>query len=685
MRLRHLLPISLFFLLLGLVPGRAGAVAAVWSVGTARCMGASAPPPVARPRPNRYRQDTTLLRIHRLQDARAAPALLAFLTHPNPAYRAEAADAFASVQAPAARGSLEKLLAADPAPLVRRAAARALGLLADTLAQPAILAAARAEADPMVRATVLEGLGRVATSIGGGLRYLAEEALPLDTVARAGWAWGLTRAGLRGVVNDEAVARAVQLLGAEQPLAVRLAAAHLLARTPRLDLTSHGPAVLTALRIDPNRDVRIALTGTLGRIASPPATAATLNLLRAAPDAHVRLAALRAAGKLRYEQVKESAWGALADADPLVALSAAEYFLQNAPADEAAAMFRHRGAHHPDPQTQATLFATALKLSAAHADAGPGIIQEITTRLQAASTDTRRAFWLRALGQSPAGYELLVRETLTPPLRPIIATAGLEALIALRGRPDFPVGQRAAFAATLRQAVETGDVALVGLAAGALRDPALNLRADFPELGFLTAARQRLVLPRDVETAQELDQALAYLEGKPAPPPITPSAADLRAQLAAHPTDWKRVLKLPAGQLVTVSTNRGAFTLELLVEAAPAAAASFAGLVERKFYDGQLFHRVVPNFVAQGGDPRGDGWGGLDYTLRSELADESFSTGAVGLASAGLNTESCQWFVMHCPAPHLDGRYTLFARVRAGQVVVDALRVGDVIEKVRLQ
>ena len=57
----------------------------------------------------------------------------------------------------------------------------------------------------------------------------------------------------------------------------------------------------------------------------------------------------------------------------------------------------------------------------------------------------------------------------------------------------------------------------------------------------------------------------------------------------------------------------------------------------------------------------------------------------VGLASAGLNTESCQWFVMHCPAPHLDGRYTLFARVRAGQEVVDALRVGDVIEKVRLK
>lgn len=676
MRFRRLPLVSPFLLLLtallSLGPGRAAA----WP---------DSPPPAVKPHPNRFRQDTTLLRIHRLQDARATAPLLAFLKHQNPAYRAEAADAFASGQTPAARAPLEKLLATDPAPLVRRAAARALGFMADTLAQPAVLAAARVEADPAARATILESLGRLATASGGGLRLLAEDPLPTDPVVRAGWAWGLTRAGLRGVVNDVAVGRAVLLLRPEQPAGVRLAAAHLLVRTPRLDLTQHGAALLTAVRTDSLRDVRIALAGALGRVASPAATAATLNLLRAAPDAHVRLAALRAAAKLRYEQVKESAWGALADPDALVALSASEYFLANAPADETAAMFRHRGARHPDPQTQATLLATALRLSVAQPDAVQGILQDITTRLQAAPTDTRRAFWVRALGQNPAGYDLIVRETFTQPLRPVVATAGLETLFALRGRPDFPATHRAAFASTLRQAVETGDVALVGLAAGALRDPALKLRADFPDFTFLRTARERLTLPRDVETAQELDQTIAHLEGKPAPRPTLPSEADLRTQLTAHPTDWKRVQKLPAGQLVTVNTTRGAFLLELLVDAAPAAAAAFAELVEHKFYDGQLFHRVVPNFVAQGGDPRGDGWGGLDYTLRSELADESFTTGAVGLASSGLNTESCQWFVMHCPAPHLDGRYTLFARVREGQAVVDQLRVGDVIEKVRLK
>jgi cyclophilin family peptidyl-prolyl cis-trans isomerase/HEAT repeat protein len=628
--------------------------------------------------PNRFRRDTVLLRIHRLQDARATPALLQFLQNANPAYRAEAASAFASVQAPAAREPLSKLLAADATPAVRQAAARALGLLADTLAQASLLTAAQREQDPAARAAALQSLGRVATVLGGGLRYLTEESLPADEVARTGWAWGLFRAAQRGVVNDEAVARAVALLRADQPPGVRLAAASLLARTPRLDLTQHGPHILTALRTDSVRDVRIALAGALGRIASPPAAAATLGLIRAAPDAHVRLAALRAASKLRYEQVKEAAWGALADPSPHVALTAAEYFLQNAPADEVAAMFRQRAARHAEPQVQAVLLATALKLAANQPDLAQGVFQDLTQRYQQAPSDTYKSFYLRALGQSPLALELLARETFAQPLRPIIATAGMETLVALRGRADFPASQQAAFVALLRQAIASGDVALVGTAAGALRDPALNFRSQLSDLGFLREARQRLQLPRDIETAQEVDQTLAFLESKPYVRPATTAPA-------GPPTDWARVLKMPVGQLVTVTTNRGVFTMELLVEQAPAAIATIARLIQEKFYDGKPFHRVVPNFVAQGGDPRGDGWGGLDYTLRSELADESFTTGAVGLASAGLNTESCQWFVMHCPAPHLDGRYTLFARIHSGQEVVDRLMVGDVIEKMRLK
>ena len=89
---------------------------------------------------------------------------------------------------------------------------------------------------------------------------------------------------------------------------------------------------------------------------------------------------------------------------------------------------------------------------------------------------------------------------------------------------------------------------------------------------------------------------------------------------------------------------------------------------------GRPSHRVVPNFVAQGGCPRGDGFGSLPYTIRSEFAPIHYGTGSVGVASAGAHTESCQWFITHSPTPRLDGRYTIFAEVIRGMEVVQTNR-----------
>jgi len=110
---------------------------------------------------------------------------------------------------------------------------------------------------------------------------------------------------------------------------------------------------------------------------------------------------------------------------------------------------------------------------------------------------------------------------------------------------------------------------------------------------------------------------------------------------------------------------------------------SILRLVRGGFYRGLTFHRVVPNFVVQGGDPRGDGWGGPGYTLRSEFSTVRYGRGTVGMASAGKDTEGSQFFITHSPQPHLDGRYTVVGRVLRGMDVVDALRVGDRIVDAR--
>jgi cyclophilin family peptidyl-prolyl cis-trans isomerase len=129
---------------------------------------------------------------------------------------------------------------------------------------------------------------------------------------------------------------------------------------------------------------------------------------------------------------------------------------------------------------------------------------------------------------------------------------------------------------------------------------------------------------------------------------------------------------------VVLKTSRGEITLEMLAEA-PVTAANFVRLVKQGFYRGKTFHRVVPNFVVQGGDPRGDGYGGPGYLIRDELTPLRHSRGIVGMATAGKDTGGSQFFINLSPNPHLDGRYTIFAEVTKGMETVDKLEVGDLI------
>jgi len=133
-----------------------------------------------------------------------------------------------------------------------------------------------------------------------------------------------------------------------------------------------------------------------------------------------------------------------------------------------------------------------------------------------------------------------------------------------------------------------------------------------------------------------------------------------------------------------IHTSRGQIELLLDVIESPLATASFVELARRGYYDGLDFHRVVQGFVAQGGCPRGDGYGGPGYLLRSEIGQRPFGRGAVGLALAGPDTGGGQFFITQFPAPRLDGRFPLFGQVTRGLEVVDALRPGDRIERVEI-
>lgn len=135
-----------------------------------------------------------------------------------------------------------------------------------------------------------------------------------------------------------------------------------------------------------------------------------------------------------------------------------------------------------------------------------------------------------------------------------------------------------------------------------------------------------------------------------------------------------------------IDTDRGAIRLELFDDKAPKTVANFAKLAGDGFYDGLSFHRVIDNFMIQGGCPEGTGTGGPGYTFEDEFhADlRHESPGVLSMANAGPNTNGSQFFITHVATPWLDGKHSIFGRVIEGQEVVDAIRQGDKMNRVTI-
>jgi len=212
---------------------------------------------------------------------------------------------------------------------------------------------------------------------------------------------------------------------------------------------------------------------------------------------------------------------------------------------------------------------------------------------------------------------------------------------------------------------------------------ALGEQGDAEALSALTQIAHwdpsRAVRARAVAALKETDAAAP--PGDAGPERVVRPALDYREAMAPH-------YPLPGMSLFTprvfLQTRHGVVEIHLDVVSAPLTSASFVRLAQRGFYDGLTFHRVEPGFVVQGGDPRGDGYGGPGDTLRSEVGPRPFARGSFGVADAGEDTGGSQFFFALSPQPHLDGRYTRFGTVVAGLEILDRIRPGDVIERIEV-
>ena len=203
-------------------------------------------------------------------------------------------------------------------------------------------------------------------------------------------------------------------------------------------------------------------------------------------------------------------------------------------------------------------------------------------------------------------------------------------------------------------------------ALGRLQDP-----QALPLLG-------KLSLQAPETLARSAAKAIEAISGRNPPFPKRP-AGTLAVPDEALALADKAAVGHDADLRAVIHTARGDIIVALCPNEAPLTVYSFIHLARSHYFDGLTFHRVVPNFVAQGGDPRGDGWGGPGYTIRCEYNPLRYVRGAVGMALAGKDTGGSQFFITHSPQPRLDGRYTIFGQVIEGLDVLDKLTEGDVM------
>lgn len=270
--------------------------------------------------------------------------------------------------------------------------------------------------------------------------------------------------------------------------------------------------------------------------------------------------------------------------------------------------------------------------------------------------------FVQCMNKAPELFSRLVDEVLAKKTEPALQYATAEMLLQEWKTYDGDFENDLLIAG-----LKSGDTGLRALVGDFVADASHPVRNAQALADAVQEAHATLQLPREVETRQALDKALARL-GK---------APKEEAKLTYKELNWEKIQTIPVDQTIRIKTTQGDIEVVLQVEQAPATVAYILELIENGFYTDKAFHRVVPDFVIQAGCPRGDGMGSTDELIRSEFQGHQFSRGSIGMASAGVDTESCQWFITQSDVPHLNGRYTQFGKVTVGMDVVDRIQRGD--------
>jgi cyclophilin family peptidyl-prolyl cis-trans isomerase/HEAT repeat protein len=553
----------------------------------------------------------------------------------------------------------------DPSPLVQGSAAEALGLIGDPAAADAVgrlvssvvrsgaVASPPPDADEARRDTPAAAFRLGVFALVRLKAYDQLSAAVLDPSGQPRVTWWPVAFALQRLEDKRALPALLALAGDSKPYTRAFAIKGLGALKDR----SAAP-VIVPLVSSPDTGVAIQAIRALGKIGDPAAVEPLLRIVRARGPQHQRVEAVVALGGLRGPEVADTLVDAIADRDPQIRSAA----LRSASTVDPEGFVTILSGLDPDPdwRTRAALAAllgelprqTSLpRLTRMLDDSDQRVVAAVLTSLV-------------KIGAPNAGDILLDHLKVDDPVVRAAAASGI-------GELRLPAGAQA-----LPAAYQFG-----------LRDTSYVARAAaieaFSKYGISVSRSLLDAALADKDWAVRVRAAALLKQGEPGanvddrirPAPTRMAAEGYQSPSLTNPTVSTQAF---------IDTDRGTIQIELAVLDAPLTVDNFIALARRGFFNGLTFHRVVPDFVAQGGDPRGDGEGGPGYTLRNEISQLPYLRGTVGIALDWADTGGSQFFITHSPQPHLDAKYTVFGRVIAGMDVVDKIQQWDVIRAVRI-
>ncbi|HUQ87674.1 MAG TPA: HEAT repeat domain-containing protein [Vicinamibacterales bacterium] len=568
-------------------------------------------------------------------DAAAAPALMTALADPDPRIQARAAEALG-------------LIAHKPA-------AQAIGAMIATHVNSGVLTGINPDDMAYPKATGIEAvrLGVYALVRLGSYDALASALIGADGRPRSRW-WPIAFAFQR-VGDPRAAPILLDLFNGEGQL-TRSFAARGLATTKdqraaaALLAASEDAAVPLAVRIQAVRAIA-ALGDARG--------GAVMRRLITSPrvDQNLQLEAIKALSQLK---------------DPAAVELLIDLVSANWPSARSAAL-------NALAKTDADTFTTAI--SGLDPDAHWSVRASLATTLADLGRERAQAPLTAMLSDSdqrviPAVLDALAKigapnatEALTARLKaddPVVRAAAARGLATIKAKNAGP-----AIADAFKTAQRDGLYVSRTSALDALI--ALDPAAARPLLTSALTDRDWAVRVHAADALRKLDPTADLSSMRPAPPPSVAELAAIDALIAPK-----------FSPQAYIDTSKGTIQFELAVLDAPRTVANFLSLVRKNYFRGVQLHRVVPDFVVQDGDPRGDGEGGPGYSIRDEINMRPYLRGTVGMALDWADTGGSQFFITHSPQPHLDARYTVFGQVVSGMDVVDRLQQWDTINGIRV-